>query len=76
MRRLLLRARRRLGIDRIAAFLAPFGFGKLTGIDISGEKPGILPSREWKAKAFAKPADQVWFPGETVNLGVGQGYLR
>jgi penicillin-binding protein 2 len=65
-----------LGVDRIAAFLAPFGFGKLTGIDISGEKPGILPSREWKAKAFAKPADQMWFPGETVNLGVGQGYLN
>ena len=65
-----------LGVDRIAAFLAPFGFGKLTGIDISGEKPGILPSREWKAKAFAKAADQMWFPGETVNLGVGQGYLN
>ena len=65
-----------LGVDRIAAFLAPFGFGKLTGIDISGEKPGILPSREWKAKAFAKPADQMWFPGETVNLGIGQGYLN
>jgi penicillin-binding protein 2 len=65
-----------LGIDRIAAFLAPFGFGSLTGIDISGEKPGLLPSREWKAKAFPKPADQVWFPGETVNFGIGQGYLN
>jgi penicillin-binding protein 2 len=64
-----------LGVDRIAAFLAPFGFGKITGIDISGEKPGILPSREWKTKVFAKPADQVWFPGETVNFGIGQGYL-
>jgi penicillin-binding protein 2 len=64
-----------IGVDRIAAFLAPFGFGKITGIDISGEKPGILPSREWKTKAFAKPADQVWFPGETVNFGIGQGYL-
>src|SRR5580698_5312343 len=65
-----------LGVDRIAAFLAPFGFGRITGIDISGEKPGILPSREWKAKAFAKPADQIWFPGETVNFGIGQGYLN
>ena len=65
-----------LGVDRIASFLAPFGFGRLTGIDISGEKPGILPSREWKAKLFAKPADQMWFPGETVNLGIGQGYLN
>jgi penicillin-binding protein 2 len=64
-----------VGVDRIATFLAPFGFGKTTGIDISGEKAGILPSREWKAKAFAKPADQVWFPGETVNFGIGQGYL-
>jgi penicillin-binding protein 2 len=65
-----------LGIDRIAAFLAPFGFGKLTGIDISGEKPGLLPSREWKARTFSKPGDQVWFPGETVNFGIGQGYLN
>jgi penicillin-binding protein 2 len=64
-----------LGVDRLATFLAPFGFGKLTGIDISGEKPGILPSREWKTHAFAKAADQVWFPGETVNFGIGQGYL-
>ena len=64
-----------LGVDRIATFLAPFGFGRLTGIDISGEKPGILPSREWKAKVFTKPADQMWFPGETVNFGIGQGYL-
>jgi penicillin-binding protein 2 len=64
-----------LGVDRIAAFMAPFGFGSGTGIDISGEKPGILPSRQWKAKAFARPADQVWFPGETVNFGIGQGYL-
>lgn len=65
----------RLGIDRISTFLAPFGFGKLTGIDISGEKPGILPSRAWKAHAFSRPADQMWFPGETVNFGIGQGYL-
>ncbi|HUA89375.1 MAG TPA: penicillin-binding protein 2 [Steroidobacteraceae bacterium] len=65
-----------LGVDRIATFLAPFGFGKVTGIDISGEKPGILPSREWKQKAFAKVADQVWFPGETINFGIGQGYLN
>ncbi|MBS0378081.1 MAG: penicillin-binding protein 2 [Proteobacteria bacterium] len=65
-----------LGVDRIATFLAPFGFGRPTGIDISGERPGILPSREWKQKAFAKPADQIWFPGETVNFGIGQGYLN
>jgi penicillin-binding protein 2 len=65
-----------LGVDRISTFMAPFGFGKPTGIDISGEKPGLLPSRAWKAKAFARPADQIWFPGETVNFGIGQGYLN
>jgi len=64
-----------LGVERIDAFLAPFGYGRLTGIDISGEKPGLLPSPAWKRTAFKRPQDQVWFPGETVNLGVGQGYL-
>jgi penicillin-binding protein 2 len=64
-----------MGIDKLAAGLAPFGYGQLTGIDISGEKPGLLPSPAWKKTAFKRPADQVWFPGETVNLGVGQGYL-
>jgi penicillin-binding protein 2 len=64
-----------LGVDRIASFMSSFGYGALTGIDIGGEKPGILPSREWKQRTFKKPADQVWFPGETVNFGVGQGYL-
>jgi penicillin-binding protein 2 len=64
-----------LGIDRIATFMAPFGFGSITGIDVGGEKTGILPSKEWKEKAFARPADRVWFPGETVSIGIGQGYL-
>jgi penicillin-binding protein 2 len=64
-----------VGVDHIAGFLAPLGFGGLTGIDISGEKPGLLPSREWKKKAFSRPADQMWFPGETVNFGIGQGYF-
>jgi penicillin-binding protein 2 len=64
-----------LGIDKLDTGLAPFGFGQLTGIDISGEKPGLLPSPAWKKTAFKHPADQVWFPGETVNIGVGQGYL-
>ncbi len=65
----------KLGIDRIAAFLAPLGYGSVTGIDIGGEKPGLLPTPEWKRKAFKRPEDQVWFPGETVNMGLGQGYL-
>jgi penicillin-binding protein 2 len=64
-----------LGVDHIAAFLAPFGFGQLTGIDISGERPGLLPTPEWKRNFFKRPQDQVWFPGETVNFGVGQGYF-
>lgn len=64
-----------LGIDRIAAFLAPFGFGSPTGIDVTGEKSGILPSKEWKERNFVRPADRAWFPGETVSIGIGQGYL-
>jgi penicillin-binding protein 2 len=65
----------RLGVDRIASFLKPFGFGQLTGIDITGERTGILPSREWKKSYFKRPEDQIWFPGETVNFGIGQGYM-
>jgi len=64
-----------IGAEHIADFMAPFGYGAITGIDISGEKPGLLPSPEWKRKAFKRPQDQIWFPGETVNFGVGQGYL-
>ncbi|HUO18599.1 MAG TPA: penicillin-binding protein 2 [Steroidobacteraceae bacterium] len=64
-----------LGIERMAAFLAPFGYGQPTGIDIGGEKAGLLPTPDWKRKAFKRPEDQTWFPGETVNMGIGQGYL-
>jgi len=64
-----------LGVDRIASFAGQFGIGSLTGIDISGEKPGLLPTPAWKKQAFKRPQDQIWFPGETVNFGVGQGYL-
>jgi penicillin-binding protein 2 len=64
-----------LGIDRMAAFLGPFGYGQSTGIDIGGEKAGLLPTPEWKRKAFKRPEDKIWFPGETVNMGIGQGYL-
>ena len=60
-----------MGIERIDAGLAPFGYGQLTGIDISGEKPGLLPTPAWKARVYKQP----WFPGETVNMGIGQGYL-
>jgi penicillin-binding protein 2 len=60
-----------MGIDRIDAGLAPFGYGQLTGIDISGEKAGLLPTPAWKERVYKQP----WFPGETVNMGIGQGYL-
>jgi penicillin-binding protein 2 len=65
-----------IGVDHIAAFMKPFGFGSATGLDISGELKGLLPSREWKASYFKRAADQMWFPGETVNFGIGQGYLN
>lgn len=64
-----------LGIDRMHAYLQTFGMGETTGIDILGEKAGLLPSREWKRGAFSRPADQAWFPGETVIAGIGQGFM-
>ncbi|MFK8015165.1 MAG: penicillin-binding protein 2 [Gammaproteobacteria bacterium] len=63
-----------LGIDRIHAFSSQFSFGQRTGIDINGERPGLLPSRDWKRTRFRRKADQVWFPGETVITGIGQGF--
>ena len=63
-----------LGVDAIAKFMKPLGFGQLTGIDISGEARGILPSTEWKRHAYKNPAQQKWYEGETVSLGIGQGY--
>ncbi|CAN5267247.1 penicillin-binding protein 2 [soil metagenome] len=63
-----------LGIDTISNFFKPFGFGELTGIDIDGEKQGIRPSTEWKRNAFKRPEAKVWFPGETISVGIGQGY--
>jgi penicillin-binding protein 2 len=64
-----------LGIDRMHEFLDGFGLGRPTNIDIPGEKNGLLPSREWKRGAFNRRQDQVWFPGETVIAGIGQGYM-
>ena len=58
-----------LGIDRIHAGLVQFGFGEKTGIDIGGESIGLVPSQEWKKRVYG----QVWFPGETLILGIGQG---
>ncbi|MGA9573182.1 MAG: penicillin-binding protein 2 [Lysobacterales bacterium] len=59
-----------LGIDRMHDYLAQFGFGSTTGIDIPGESKGLLPSREWKRQTLEQP----WYPGETVIAGVGQGF--
>ncbi len=63
-----------LGIDAIARSLAPFGFGSRTGIDLEGESVGILPSPEWKARRFRKPEQKKWYAGETISIGIGQGY--
>src|SRR5260221_7155930 len=63
-----------LGIDAIARFLGPFGFGSRSGIDLAGEFAGVLPSPEWKVKRFKDPRQQKWFPGETISIGIGQGY--
>jgi penicillin-binding protein 2 len=67
------RAAEKMGIERMAPFMTTFGYGVLTGIDIPGEKPGLYASPEWKKHAFKRAADQVWFPGETVSMGIGQG---
>ena len=63
-----------LGVNAMAGFMKPWGFGQITGIDINGEARGILPSTEWKKKAYRKPEQQRWYEGETISLGIGQGY--
>jgi len=63
-----------LGVDVIHDFMAPLGFGQYTGIDIQGEVRGVLPSQAWKRKTYKKPEQQKWYAGETISLGIGQGY--
>jgi penicillin-binding protein 2 len=63
-----------MGVDAIHDFMKPLGFGQLTGIDIQGESRGILPSQEWKRNYYKKPEQQKWYAGETISLGIGQGY--
>ena len=65
-----------MGVDRIHDYLAQFGMGTITGIDIPGEKIGLLPSTEWKKKAFRRKEAQIWFPGDTISIGIGQGYMN
>jgi len=63
-----------MGIDAIAGYMKHFGFGAKTGIDLQGELAGVLPSPEWKMKRFRRPEQQKWYPGETISIGIGQGY--
>ncbi|MEN9492701.1 MAG: penicillin-binding protein 2 [Pseudomonadota bacterium] len=63
-----------MGIDLIAEFMGKLGFGARTGIDIEGESIGVLPSQAWKKKRFKKPEQQKWYAGETISIGIGQGY--
>ena len=63
-----------MGVDLIHEQLEPFGFGRKTGIDINGELTGVLPSTEWKRRYYKRPEQQKWYAGETISLGIGQGY--
>jgi len=63
-----------LGVDAMHDFMKPLGFGQITGIDIHGEVRGVLPSQAWKRKYYKRPEQQKWYAGETISLGIGQGY--
>ena len=63
-----------MGVDLIHEQLFPMGFGRKTGIDVEGEVTGDLPSTDWKKRRFKKPEQQKWYAGETISLGIGQGY--
>jgi penicillin-binding protein 2 len=63
-----------MGVDAIHDFMRPLGFGQITGIDLPGEVRGILPSTDWKRNYYKKPEQKKWYGGETISLGIGQGY--
>ncbi|MDB5826533.1 MAG: penicillin-binding protein 2, partial [Variovorax sp.] len=63
-----------MGVDLIHDFMKPLGFGQITGIDLGGELRGVLPSQEWKRNAYKRPEAKKWYAGETISLGIGQGY--
>jgi len=63
-----------MGVDTIHDFMKPLGFGQITGIDLPGEVRGVLPSTTWKRNTYKKPEQQRWYGGETISLGIGQGY--
>lgn len=63
-----------MGVEAMHDFMAPLGFGQLTGIDLKGEVRGVLPNQEWKRRTYKRPEQQKWYAGETISLGIGQGY--
>jgi len=63
-----------MGVDLIHDFMKPLGFGQVTGIDLGGEVRGVLPSTEWKRNTYKRPEQRRWYAGETISLGIGQGY--
>ena len=63
-----------MGVDAMHDFMAPLGFGQITGIDLRGELRGVLPNQEWKRNNYKRPEQQKWYAGETISLGIGQGY--
>lgn len=63
-----------IGVNALHDFAKQFGFGQLTGIDLDGERRGVLPSTDWKRRVYSKPEQQRWYAGESVSVAVGQGY--
>lgn len=63
-----------MGVDTMHDFMKPLGFGQITGIDLKGEVRGVLPSQAWKRSTYKRPEQQRWYAGETISLGIGQGY--
>lgn len=63
-----------MGVDAMHDFMKPLGFGQITGIDLNGEVRGVLPSQAWKRNAYRRPEQKKWYAGETISLGIGQGY--
>lgn len=63
-----------LGVDAMHDFMKPLGFGQITGIDVNGEVRGVLPSTDWKKNAYKRSEQKKWYAGETISLGIGQGY--
>ncbi len=63
-----------IGVNGLHDFMKPFGFGQITGIDIGGERRGVLPSTDWKRGAYKNREQQRWYAGETISIAVGQGY--